>query len=249
MAGTNPTFMEEYVSFPVTPSRRLQFGFANAIGGRDSMEDTMLIKGSFRQRDDEDLFGVFDGHSGHEAALFSAKTFEETFAQSLKEVEQQSTQSILEMAPQLEVNPSADSLEPAQIRVALALHWTFQRVTQRIKNDGVPGGTTALITFFKGDDLYLANVGDTRAVLGKKNAETERISIDHRPGELPGERERIVSSGGTISNFSVPRVEGILAISRSIGDFDLEEKGIILGTFHPGRQRVLQNGKIYDHGN
>lgn len=52
--------------------------------------------------------------------------------------------------------------------------------------------------------------------LAKK--ETTPLSHDHKP-ELPGEKERIVLSGGTVENVDgVWRVDGTLAMSRAFGD-------------------------------
>lgn len=50
-------------------------GYADTVGLRDSMEDAMLIYGKFRDNDSEDLFAVFDGHSGSSASEFAAKVF------------------------------------------------------------------------------------------------------------------------------------------------------------------------------
>lgn len=83
--------------------------------------------------------------------------------------------------------------------------------------------------------LYITNVGDTKAVLVNKNGDAIQVSVDHKP--IHSEKERIEKSGGYILNISVPRVEGVLAISRSIGNFDLQEKGV---TWKP-HTRVIPN--------
>eukprot|EP00002_Diphylleia_rotans_P034177 TRINITY_DN7326_c0_g1_i1.p1 TRINITY_DN7326_c0_g1~~TRINITY_DN7326_c0_g1_i1.p1 ORF type:complete len:975 (-),score=205.24 TRINITY_DN7326_c0_g1_i1:264-3188(-) len=46
----------------ITSSNRFSVGFGDMIGRRQTMEDSIAIKGSFRGLHDEDLFGVFDGH-------------------------------------------------------------------------------------------------------------------------------------------------------------------------------------------
>jgi serine/threonine protein phosphatase PrpC len=59
----------------------------------------------------------------------------------------------------------------------------------------------------------VANAGDTRCVLWKKDA-VKRISTDHKP-DLPEEKEFIEENGGFVENNSV---NGMLAVSRCLGD-------------------------------
>jgi hypothetical protein len=56
-------------------SQRLHVGYADTIGLRDSMEDAMVVCGTFRDSENEDFFGVFDGHSGSSASIFVADVF------------------------------------------------------------------------------------------------------------------------------------------------------------------------------
>lgn len=67
-----------------------------------------------------------------------------------------------------------------------------------------------------GNKLYSANVGDTRAVL-KRGTKAVRLSHDHKPYN-PEEISRIRECGGFVSG-DVGRVNGVIAVARSIGDF------------------------------
>jgi serine/threonine protein phosphatase PrpC len=90
------------------------------------------------------------------------------------------------------------------------------------------------MAFMRGDELYIANVGDCRAVLGRQRGhgfEAIDLTIDHKP-DRPDERERIIKHGGRVEpvrlqasdNFVGPmriwkqnsNVPG-LAVSRSVG--------------------------------
>ena len=64
--------------------------------------------------------------------------------------------------------------------------------------------------------LYLANVGDTRVVLNK-GGKAVRLSFDHKPNS-DEEEARIRALGGFVIG-ETSRVNGLLAVSRSIGDF------------------------------
>eukprot|EP01111_Echinosteliopsis_oligospora_P019742 TRINITY_DN9691_c0_g1_i1.p1 TRINITY_DN9691_c0_g1~~TRINITY_DN9691_c0_g1_i1.p1 ORF type:complete len:365 (-),score=78.62 TRINITY_DN9691_c0_g1_i1:33-1127(-) len=71
--------------------------------------------------------------------------------------------------------------------------------------------------------LIVANAGDCRAVLGKMKGIIP-LSVDHKPNRKD-ERERIEQAGGFITYDSYAktwRVEGVLAMSRAIGDRGLK---------------------------
>jgi len=95
-----------------------------------------------------------------------------------------------------------------------------------MKKEGVTGGTTALVALFIGRQGFIANAGDSRAVLCQDGSAI-RVSIDHKPN-LPSEEQRINNLGGcVITNVDsvghiTSRVNGILAVARSLGDFMLE---------------------------
>ena len=82
----------------------------------------------------------------------------------------------------------------------------------------ISGGTTALVCVAWQGKLHLAYCGDSRAVLGSAGKPATRLTTDHTPS-LPSEAERIIALGGFISRG---RVHGILAVSRALGDLELQ---------------------------
>lgn len=71
--------------------------------------------------------------------------------------------------------------------------------------------------------LYIANVGDTRAVLLSGASNFERLSYDHKSTDR-AEIERVKRDGGIIMD---DRVGGALAITRAFGDHALKRDGVI----------------------
>jgi len=70
--------------------------------------------------------------------------------------------------------------------------------------------------------LYIANVGDTRALLSRNGVE-ERLSIDHRLSDK-SEYNRVIDMGGIVMN---DRVGGTLLLTRAFGDYALKDSGVI----------------------
>eukprot|EP00878_Enallax_costatus_P018467 GHUV01019442.1.p1 GENE.GHUV01019442.1~~GHUV01019442.1.p1 ORF type:complete len:267 (+),score=81.84 GHUV01019442.1:180-980(+) len=82
------------------------------------------------------------------------------------------------------------------------------------------GGTTALAAVVWGNTLYVANAGDSRAVLSRRGKALE-LSRDHKPSD-PLEQQRIEACGGFVC--ADDRLCGQIGVSRAIGDFNCPEK-------------------------
>ncbi|KAG8136109.1 hypothetical protein E2320_009083 [Naja naja] len=87
--------------------------------------------------------------------------------------------------------------------------------------------TTCLIALLSDKELTVANVGDSRGVLCDKDGNAIPLSHDHKPYQLK-ERKRIKRAGGFISFNGSWRVQGILAMSRSLGDYPLKNLNVVI---------------------
>lgn len=79
---------------------------------------------------------------------------------------------------------------------------------------GNDSGCTAVVALLRGNELFVANAGDSRCVVCRDGKAIE-MSFDHKPEDAP-ERDRIENAGGRVTPDG--RVNGGLNLSRAIGD-------------------------------
>ncbi|XP_049866905.1 uncharacterized protein LOC126367438 isoform X2 [Pectinophora gossypiella] len=84
---------------------------------------------------------------------------------------------------------------------------------------GNDSGCTAVVALLKGNELYVANAGDSRCIICRDGKAID-MSIDHKPEDTP-ELERITKAGGKVSNDG--RINGGLNLSRAIGDHSYKQ--------------------------
>jgi protein phosphatase 1G len=148
------------------------------------------------------FFGVFDGHGGQEVALFVKKhmvpeltklaTFKsKQYHKALEEIFFKMDEMMLTPAGKKEITKLNNG------------------------NDQSYAGCTATCVIITPTEIYCANAGDSRTVLGKGKVAVE-LSQDHKPDD-PEERKRIYNANGFVEDG---RVNGALALSRALGDFE-----------------------------
>lgn len=107
---------------------------------------------------------------------------------------------------------------------------------------GPQAGATSVVVCIRGNKAYCANAGDSRAVFSRKGGVAVDMSADHKPMNEE-ERRRITNAGGFVSEG---RVNGSLALSRALGDFEykrnneLSEKEQAVTAFPEVREFELQ---------
>nr|GLL16344.1 probable protein phosphatase 2C 72 [Ipomoea trifida] len=114
-----------------------------------------------------------------------------------------------------------------------------KQIKQHEKLDCCTSGTTAVIAIRQDEDLVVANLGDSRAVLGRKTdngVKAIQLTTDLKPS-VPCEAERIRKCNGrVIALKEEPHIQRVwlpnedtpgLAMSRAFGDFLLKYHGII----------------------
>ncbi|EGG14657.1 hypothetical protein DFA_10915 [Cavenderia fasciculata] len=188
--NSSASIQEKIPPPPELESSRYVVGKSETIGKRPTMEDRMVAYGCYQDNSKSELYCVFDGHGGRAASDFAAENIYRIFGEYLdsKKIPEEAFKCAFQ-----------------NIHVQIA-PWPFI-------------GTTAACAYIKEDQMCVANVGDSRVVLGywsneSSSFQASRLSFDHRPVE-DSERNRITQAGGTVLNG---RVNGMLAVSRALGD-------------------------------
>uniref|UniRef100_A0A7S4VHE5 protein-serine/threonine phosphatase n=2 Tax=Ditylum brightwellii TaxID=49249 RepID=A0A7S4VHE5_9STRA len=101
----------------------------------------------------------------------------------------------------------------------------------------IHAGCTAVVAVIIERTVYVANAGDSRAVLCRKDGITQPLSFDHKPLH-DIEMNRIKKSGGFVNQFG--RVNGNLNLSRSIGDLKYKQ----VPGFKPSEQMITAEPDI-----
>ncbi|XP_029529798.2 integrin-linked kinase-associated serine/threonine phosphatase 2C isoform X1 [Oncorhynchus nerka] len=161
-------------------------------------------------------FAVFDGHGGARASRFAAEHLHHTLALKFPKVETENLDKL----------------------VKKCLLDTFRQTDEDFlkkassQKPAWKDGSTATCMLVVDDMVYVANLGDSRAVLcrmeqemqgGDRKCVTLALSKEHNP-TIYEERMRIQRAGGTVRDG---RVLGVLEVSRSIGDGQYKRIGVI----------------------
>lgn len=168
------------------------------------------------------ICGVIDGHgpSGHHVSDFVKRN----------------------LAPRIIQERQDQAALGTRAAISRAFAGTAAKLQQRPEIESKASGAVVAMCMRKGQDVYVANVGDTRAVLATEEAGGVRgkaLTQDHTPA-VPAEKERIRAKGGQVAQAAYPglgragpervweraQVAGGLCVTRAIGDTSLNHVGV-----------------------
>jgi integrin-linked kinase-associated serine/threonine phosphatase 2C len=185
----------------------VESGHFGLQGRRSTMEDYVVVidnvNSTFEllsKNCNRSLYAVFDGHSGPEAAELAS----------------------IHLHRDIILCPAFNEGNIfAAIRAGVEK--TDQFILNKARELHFESGTTVAMALLIGEELYIANLGDTEIVLGQQttdNGISEHsicpivLTEKHKP-DNDREKERILAAGGFVFRH---RIFGKLAVSRSLGD-------------------------------
>ncbi|CAO3661661.1 unnamed protein product [Rhizopus stolonifer] len=178
----------------------MSYGIADWLGPSDHLSTWDLVMPRFRSKEDECIFALFDGSKHPIMGCPLTKQLNDMWtAQFTKE---------------LAHIKSEDTIVSAVRRAFLSLEQSLGSSDLFDKD----AGASAVMCYVSGTKLYVANVGDTLAVISRNNGQAFEITQKHIPLN-PSERWRIQAAGGYVSNSGLLNNE--LNVSRSFGHFHL----------------------------
>ncbi|KAJ0734872.1 putative protein-serine/threonine phosphatase [Helianthus annuus] len=215
--------------------------FASLQGHRKYQEDRVSCNVGIRVpvigKDEAkiDLLAVFDGHGGIEASEMAKQHLLDYFlvhiiAGAFKKASVvdhhhdsiTSTQRSHGVLPAVDDKSLHDILKEALLGAIRDIDQKFSM--EAFKKKYSAGSTASVVLLLNDEELLVGNVGDSRVILCAGYA--EQLTHDHHP-DRDDERARIEGAGGFVLDWDVPRVNGILAVSRAIGDVSLKRYGVI----------------------
>lgn len=186
---------------PLQPNgSHLDTSYWSHRGRRNYMEDRFVIEhiGSMNKNTENSkpisLIAVFDGHGGSAASQFCSDWISSYIRKRNEHFPE---------------------------NLGLAMKTAFTKVDSDFVGSGHFDGTTACACAVVGKKVICCNAGDSRAIIVKRDGSAVDLSKDHKP-DRDDETKRINDLGGRVIHWGRWRVEGVLAVSRSIGDAKLK---------------------------
>lgn len=226
----------------------MAYGVADALGGFDNLSIVDVVTPNFRKRDNECLFGMFEGRGhGSNAGSRIAKHLAEWCNYRIEwEIRELSRSQRLQSLGAKEVLPTPAQVPDVMRRAFLRLEKEYadllmnegsRKMSQAqavAANDeskhAAPAiasasnrnhwraGASAVLAYIVDKTLYVANAGDALAVLSRNGGTAHLVSTKHEPFDRD-ETQRIRSAEGWVSLRGY--VNDVLDVSRSFGYYHL----------------------------
>jgi len=220
LTGGGDAETEEKKKLMKKPCKFCMKGYvADRQGEREDMQDSHLIQDNFHLNLTHlnpsihrlSIYAVFDGHGGVRASRFASQHLHN---------------NLRDRFPKGDITQVEKEIKKSLIEAFKKTDEDFLKEARKNKPSW-KDGTTAVMVVGINDTLYIANLGDSKAVLCRyKESEGKHVAIplttDHNPS-VYDERMRIQKAGGYVKDG---RVMGQLEVARSLGDGPYKNHGV-----------------------
>ena len=211
----------------------------NQNGEKKINQDVALVKINIGDIKGFNIFGVLDGHGPH--GHFVSKFCKNFFIRKMNSLAMECKNNQITKPEDIYARLKKSNFDFFKN----AFHEADIEMTKQREFEYNFSGTTCNIVVQLNKHLICASVGDSRGILiydndNKTNQGILQLSNDHRP-DLPQEFERILKNGGMVDKLTDQEGNKVgpnrvfkygltypgLAMSRSLGDFQAKECGVI----------------------
>ena len=213
--------MGEYLSTPVRDCEyenkkvnNIDCHVSAMQGWRLNMEDAHLIDCI-----DEKycMMSVFDGHGGEQVSTYCARNMKK-FVQNELVINKSVKECLMEAYKKLDASMLTKEVNEQLAEIRKPEFYDTKVALDDYCNVAESVGSTAVTAILHENELTVANVGDSRCLVVKKD-EIKQLTTDHRTN-IKTEVERIKKCGGFVRNG---RVNEKLSLTRALGDFEFKQ--------------------------
>jgi serine/threonine protein phosphatase PrpC len=160
-------------------------------------------------------YGIFDGHTGNLASKYVASFLFDKLDDRLSPL----------LNATLQDAAWKETVEDSVTAVFEDIHQEFLAATSLVPHAYMDqSGTTATAAFVTSSSIIIASLGDSRAIISHfddtGSLTPTQLTKDHVASDA-GERALVEAKGGRVIDANgISRVEGLLAITRSIGGME-----------------------------
>lgn len=201
----------------------MPFGMADSLGYNNNLSVVDMVHERFRGKDNEVIIGLFDGRSkdirGNKVSKLIQETFGSIFTQELKRLRE--NESIKDALRRAFLNTNKEIGNTTLMPTEEIAHSPIAHRSSTAMNlehrDGLTG-SCATIVYIQQNKLYVANAGDSMAIISGASGQYRVLTTRHDP-TTEAELIRIRAGAGVVS--STGKLDGSLDVSRAIGFYNL----------------------------
>ncbi|KAI5294235.1 cysteinyl-tRNA synthetase [Ascosphaera acerosa] len=203
-------------------SEAITYGMADTLGKNEHLSMIDMVVPRFRGNEMETVLALFDGRAlpdrGSRITKYLHEHFSAAFIEELKRLkEDEDAQDALRRCF-LSLNKDMAVSAFKSVHDDGSSSLLKKDESTHIDQDDINAGAVATVLYMNGSDLFVANVGNTEAIVVSSNGTFRHLTKKHDPAETT-ERERIREAGGYVSRNG--RLNDQLSVSRAFGFFHL----------------------------